>query len=87
LEISIPVFLLKSSTQKLTIFTSKSSPPRCVLPFVAFTSKMPCSMTNKLTSKVPPPKSKIKIFFSPDVYLSSPYAIAAAVGSLIILRT
>ena len=42
-------------------------------------------MDNKETSNVPPPISKIKIFFSPFVF-SIPYAIAAAVGSLIILK-
>jgi hypothetical protein len=51
------------------------------------TSKIPSSIVSKDTSKVPPPKSKIKTFFSPLPFLSSPYAIAAAVGSLIILRT
>lgn len=39
------------------------------------------------TSKVPPPKSKIRTFFSPLRFLSKPYAKAAAVGSLIILKT
>ena len=43
---------------------SKSSPPKCVSPAVALTSKMPSSMVNKDTSKVPPPRSKIKTFFS-----------------------
>jgi hypothetical protein len=38
------------------------------------------------TSKVPPPKSKTKIFYSP-CYLSKPYATAAAVGSFRILTT
>jgi len=37
------------------------------------------------TSNVPPPRSKTSIFFSP--FLSKPYAIAAAVGSLIIRAT
>lgn len=51
------------------------------------TSKIPSSIVNNDTSKVPPPKSKIKTFFSPSPFLSNPYAIAAAVGSLIILKT
>jgi len=67
---------------------SKSSPPKWVSPAVALTSKIPLSIVRMDTSKVPPPKSKIKTFFSPfSVYLSRPYAIAAAVGSLIILST
>ena len=56
-------------------------------PAVAFTSKIPQSNVNNDTSNVPPPKSKIKIFFSTSLILSRPYAIAAAVGSLIILIT
>jgi len=41
------------------------------------------------TSKVPPPRSKTKIFClpSPPLLLSRPYAIATAVGSLIIRMT
>jgi hypothetical protein len=38
-----------------------------------------------LTSKVPPPKSKTKMFFLVVIFLSKPYAIADAVGSFIIL--
>jgi len=38
-------------------------------------------------SCVPPPKSKIKQNLSLSSFLSKPYAIAAAVGSLIILNT
>jgi len=37
------------------------------------------------TSKVPPPRSKTRIFFS--FFSSRPYAIAAAVGSLMIRST
>jgi len=54
---------------------------------VAFTSKIPSSIVKRDTSNVPPPRSKIRTFFSPAVFLSKPYAIAAAVGSLMILRT
>lgn len=39
------------------------------------------------TSKVPPPRSKIRTFFSPLKFLSKPYARAAAVGSFMILKT
>ncbi|KAL6323556.1 hypothetical protein AAG906_039139 [Vitis piasezkii] len=54
--------------------------------FVARTSKTPLSIVKMLTSKVPPPRSKTRMFFSPP-FLSKPYAIAAAVGSLIISAT
>jgi len=46
---------------------------------------MPPSIVSSETSKVPPPRSKTRIFFS--YFLSNPYAIAAAVGSLITLST
>jgi hypothetical protein len=36
---------------------------------------------------VPPPQSKISIFLLSDSFFSKPYAIAAAVGSLITRRT
>merc|ERR1719219_1625857 len=66
---------------------SKSSPPRCVSPAVDFTSKTPSSIERIETSNVPPPRSKIRIFCSPesDCDFSKPYDKAAAVGSLIIL--
>ena len=79
--------LLKSLMQFSTNRLSKSSPPKCVSPAVAFTSKNPPSIDKILTSNVPPPKSKINTFFSASLILSNPYAIAAAVGSLIILST
>ena len=79
-------FLLISEQQLLTRRISKSSPPKCVSPAVAFTSKIPSSIFKSETSKVPPPKSKINTFLSLST-LSKPYAIAAAVGSLIILNT
>ena len=66
---------------------SKSSPPKWVSPAVAFTSKIPSSIESNETSNVPPPKSKISTFCSPLLPLSRPYAIAAAVGSLIIRIT
>ena len=55
-------------------------------PAVALTSKIPSSIDSNDTSKVPPPKSKINTFDSWFFTLSRPYAIAAAVGSLIIRK-
>ena len=52
-----------------------------------FTSNIPSSRLNRVTSRVPPPTSYIIIFFSFSLCLSNPYAIAAAVGSLIIRST
>mmetsp|Transcript_26026 Transcript_26026/g.65035 ORF Transcript_26026/g.65035 Transcript_26026/m.65035 type:complete len:322 (-) Transcript_26026:79-1044(-) len=79
--------LMKWLTQRL----SKSSPPRWVSPAVALTSKMPSSMVRRETSKVPPPRSKMRTLFSALApfcfFLSRPYAMAAAVGSLMIRMT
>ena len=82
---------LNSCKHHDTMRLSKSSPPKCVSPAVAFTSKMPSSIVSNDTSNVPPPRSKIRMFsspaFSPFPFLSRPYAIAAAVGSLIMRST
>eukprot|EP00966_Prymnesium_polylepis_P137446 3175900-Prymnesium_polylepis.1 len=65
---------------------SKSSPPRWVSPCVASTSKTPESIVSSDTSNVPPPRSKTRmVCVSPT--RSSPYAIAAAVGSFRIRST
>ena len=64
---------------------SKSSPPKCVSPEVANTSKTSSPTSKTETSNVPPPKSKIKT--TSFVFFSKPYANAAAVGSFKILST
>jgi len=66
---STPFAFLKSAQQCSTNLLSKSSPPKCVSPAVALTSKIPLSIVRMDTSKVPPPKSKINTFFSLSPYL------------------
>ena len=87
--ISTPdVYFLNSAMQYSISTLSKSFPPKCVSPFVAFTSSKPLSMFNSVTSNVPPPRSKMSTFTPFTFYLlSNPYAIAAAVGSLMIRCT
>mmetsp|Transcript_5673 Transcript_5673/g.20605 ORF Transcript_5673/g.20605 Transcript_5673/m.20605 type:complete len:257 (+) Transcript_5673:2314-3084(+) len=75
----------KSFASHSTILLSKSSPPRCVSPDVESTSKTPSPTSRMDTSKVPPPRSKIRIV-SFD-FFSKPYARLAAVGSLMMRRT
>mmetsp|Transcript_43245 Transcript_43245/g.125963 ORF Transcript_43245/g.125963 Transcript_43245/m.125963 type:complete len:230 (-) Transcript_43245:772-1461(-) len=58
---SIPSLRRKSSASQSTIFLSKSSPPRCVSPFVDRTSQTPSPTSSTETSKVPPPRSKTMI--------------------------
>ena len=77
----------KSFIKKFISISSKSEPPKCVLPDVAFTSNTPSSIVSIETSNVPPPRSYTTTFCSFSVPLSKPYARAAAVGSLIIRRT
>ena len=64
---------------------SKSSPPKWLLPDVANTSNTPSPNSRMDTSNVPPPRSNTRIL--PSSPLSTPYAKAAAVGSLIIRNT
>ena len=86
-ERSILCFVLNSLIKYSIIRWSKSDPPRCVSPPVAFTSNIPSSILSNETSCVPPPQSNISIFLLSDSFFSKPYAIAAAVGSLITRRT
>src|SRR3954463_2241870 len=77
---SMPSLFLNSETSHSMIRSSRSSPPRWVSPLVAFTSTTPSPTSRIEMSKVPPPKSYTAIVSS--FFLSSPYARAAAVGSL-----
>merc|ERR1719258_605748 len=73
----VPSLRLKTLSRCWMTRLSKSSPPKWVSPEVAITSKTPLSIVSSDTSKVPPPRSKTRMFFSPD-FLSRPYAMAAA---------
>mmetsp|Transcript_25082 Transcript_25082/g.63668 ORF Transcript_25082/g.63668 Transcript_25082/m.63668 type:complete len:347 (+) Transcript_25082:546-1586(+) len=57
LDRSSPCSCLNVSHRNLVSTLSKSSPPRCVSPLVAFTSKTPPEISSTDTSKVPPPRS------------------------------
>ncbi|MPM32105.1 hypothetical protein SDC9_78664 [bioreactor metagenome] len=84
---SRPLFSdLNSSASQSMIFWSKSSPPRCVSPLVDLTSNTPSPSSSMEISKVPPPRSNTATFVS-LCCLSSPYARAAAVGSLMMRLT
>ena len=67
---SLPVSFLKSSIIQFITRSSKSSPPRCVSPFVANTSNTPSPMFNTEISNVPPPRSYTAMCSS--FFLSSP---------------
>ena len=66
-ERSMPVSFLNSLITHSMTLLSKSSPPRCVLPLVAFTSKTPSPSSRMDTSKVPPPRSNTRILPSPPL--------------------
>src|SRR5690606_11181679 len=89
---STPVWLRTVVSRCWTIRLSQSSPPRLLSPWVARTwivenpssGSLPTSSSE--TSKVPPPRSKTRMSSS-SFPLSSPYARAAAVGSLTMRST
>mmetsp|Transcript_142462 Transcript_142462/g.248509 ORF Transcript_142462/g.248509 Transcript_142462/m.248509 type:complete len:300 (+) Transcript_142462:1134-2033(+) len=85
LRTSNPCFFFSWDRKYFNSRVSKSSPPKWVSPEVATTSKKPSSMLRSDTSNVPPPKSNTRMCRSP--FLFSPYAMAAAVGSLMIRST
>mmetsp|Transcript_18895 Transcript_18895/g.49187 ORF Transcript_18895/g.49187 Transcript_18895/m.49187 type:complete len:552 (-) Transcript_18895:17-1672(-) len=97
-RMSLPVFFCHRWHMAWSRRLSKSSPPRCVSPAVALTVKTPESIVRSETSKVPPPRSKMSTIRSPAApalplpfllafFSLRPYAMAAAVGSLMIRRT
>ena len=86
LDKSIPFSFLNSFTIQSIILSSKSSPPSLLFPLVDLTSKTPSPSSRIETSNVPPPRSYTRTVWVLSC-LSSPYARAAAVGSLIILST
>src|SRR5262252_5305251 len=82
---SMPSDFLNSLLIHSMMRWSMLSPPRCVSPFVLFTSTTPSPTSRIEMSKVPPPKSYTAIVSS--FFLSRPYASAAAVGSLTMRMT
>ena len=56
-ERSMPWSFLNSASSHSMTRWSKSSPPRCVSPFVALTSKTPSPSSRIEMSNVPPPRS------------------------------
>mmetsp|Transcript_7468 Transcript_7468/g.31057 ORF Transcript_7468/g.31057 Transcript_7468/m.31057 type:complete len:200 (+) Transcript_7468:1131-1730(+) len=82
---STPSAVWKSFASHSTMRLSKSSPPRKVSPEVESTSNTPSPTSRMDTSKVPPPRSKIRIVSF--AFFSKPYAREAAVGSLMMRRT
>ena len=59
---SIAFAALNESQSQLMTIWSKSSPPRCVSPLVAFTSNTPSPTSRIETSNVPPPRSNTAMF-------------------------
>ncbi len=82
------IFVSCSNFLMMWFMTAKSMsvPPSCVSPEVDLTSKTPSPSSMMVTSKVPPPRSKTRIFDSLSC-LSRPYANDAAVGSLMMRTT
>ena len=88
LKSTINPFLSHSLLIHFATATSKSSPPNLESPPVANTSNVPPPTSKIDTSNVPPPKSKTKIVSSKSGFMmSTPYAKAAASGSLNVFTT
>ena len=82
---SMPCSRWNASSRYAITRSSKSSPPKWLSPDVASTSMTSSPISMMDTSNVPPPRSYTITFCGSP--LSSPYASAAAVGSLMMRST
>ena len=67
---STPFFARNSPASHSTSALSMSRPPSCVSPLVETTSKTPSPISMRVTSNVPPPRSRTQIL--PSFSFSSP---------------
>ena len=79
----MPVWYLNWLIQYSTIWLSKSSPPKCIIPLCDLTVISPSSNSNKVTSKVPPPKSNTKIFFVSLLFSFCPTGTGGATSNVL----